>query len=170
MHDHNKEKQQSSFRTSFATGSKTFKMQIIRANTFSKNEYLFLLYNFVTQLRVPDLFMALQIFQNRGKFNFQYNKSPFNKISFIAAKISSTHFLQYRNIFTVSISKIHGNFFFEIYVEGFSFLTSPISSKCKNRSLTLKFQPFWGVKSQKYAYLVSVCSCVFRIVCHFAHM
>src|SRR5215469_13890623 len=94
-------------------------MQIIRPNTFSKNEYLFVFYNFVTHLYVPDLCMALQIFQNRGKFNFQYNKSPFNKISFIAAKISNTHFLQYRNIFTMSLFETRGNFRFEVYVNAF---------------------------------------------------
>jgi len=142
MHYHDEEKQQSSFRSSFAAGIKIFKMQFIRTNTFSNNKYLFVLYKLITHLHVPDLFMALQIFQTRGKFNSQYNKSPFNKISSVAGKISSTHFLQYRYIFTMSRFETRGNFPFELYANGFSFLISPISSKCKHLSPNLKFQPF----------------------------
>jgi hypothetical protein len=89
MHYHNKEKQHSSFLSSFAAGSKLFKMQIIRTSTFSRNEYLLVLYNLVTHLHVPDLFKALEIFQNRRKLNFQYNKSAINKISFIAARLAA---------------------------------------------------------------------------------
>jgi N-acetyl-gamma-glutamylphosphate reductase len=115
MHYHNKEKQQSSFRSSFAAGSKIFKMQIIRTNTFPKNGYLFVLYNFVTHVHVPDLFKALQMFQNRGKLNFQYHKIPFNRISFIAAKLAVTTSCNTQIYFTVSLFKARDNFRYELY-------------------------------------------------------